>query len=52
MSIAIKEYTSIELLEQLLKGNQTSTVIVSRAAIQAIIKQIRKEQNLTQSNDE
>jgi hypothetical protein len=52
MNLQVKEYTSIDLLEQLLAGNQSSTIIVSRAAIQAIIKQIQKEQNLTQRSDE
>lgn len=52
MSIQVKHYTAIDLLNQLLEGNKTSTIIVSRAAILAIIKQIQKEYNLTQRSDE
>lgn len=47
-----KYYTTEDLLEQLLDGNTSSMIVVSRASIEAIIKQLRKEQNLTQSNDE
>lgn len=47
MTLKRKEYTALELLSQLLEGNQSSTIIVSRVAIEAIVKQLRKEQNLT-----
>lgn len=46
----LKNYTTEDLLQQLLDGNTSSMVVVSRASIEAIIKQLRKEQNLTQSN--
>jgi len=51
VTLEIKHHTAVELLEQLLDGNKSSTIIVSRAAIEAIIKQIKKEQNLIQASD-
>jgi len=51
MTLQVKQYTSIDLLEQLLAGNKSATIIVSRAAVEAIIKQLQKEQNLTQASD-
>ena len=41
-----KHYTAVELLQQLLEGNTSSRLIVSRVALEAIIKQLEKEQNL------
>jgi len=43
----MKQKTALELLEELLEGNSSNTLIVSRFAILAVIKQLRKEQNLT-----
>lgn len=51
MSLERKNPTALELLEDLLRGN-SSTVIVSRAALQAIVKQLRKEQHLTLVNND
>lgn len=42
----IIQRTALELLQELLQGNQSSTLIVSRHAIEAIIKQLEKEQHL------
>lgn len=44
----LRDPTALELLQELLEGMPSSTIIISRASIEAIISKLRKEQNLTQ----